>query len=120
LLRVKKQGPLAKRESDVFAQSRASSLVKGFENSAPAWLAKALSCAAPIRVNQCHPWFKTSLSKLLAPRSLLPIFVSIGVVRGSHHFAAHDFVIHDFVYLFPIYPPQRPGTGYAINGQWIW
>jgi hypothetical protein len=30
-----------------------------------------------------------------------PLFVSIRVVRGSHHFDANDFVIHDFVYLSP-------------------
>jgi hypothetical protein len=29
-------GPLAKREGDVFSESRESSLVKGFENAAPA------------------------------------------------------------------------------------
>jgi hypothetical protein len=57
---AKKAGPLAKRVSDVFSQSRASSIVKGFENAAPAWLAQAPPCAFPIRVCPCHPWFKTS------------------------------------------------------------
>jgi len=61
---AKKAGPLAKRVSDVFSQSRASSLVKGFENAAPAWPAQALPCVsvAFIRVYPCHPWFKTSAS----------------------------------------------------------
>jgi hypothetical protein len=49
-------GPIAERGSDVFSESRASSLVKGFENAAPAWLAKRSPAAAslflsvPIRV----------------------------------------------------------------------
>jgi hypothetical protein len=47
---AQKAGPLAKRVSDVFSQSRASSIVKGFEKAAPAWLAKAPPCAFPIRV----------------------------------------------------------------------
>ena len=34
--RARKAGPLAEREGDVFSQSRAGLLVKGFENSAPA------------------------------------------------------------------------------------
>ena len=53
-----KSRALAKRVSDTISQSRASSLVKGFENAAPAWLDQALPCAFPIRVYPCHPWFK--------------------------------------------------------------
>ena len=57
--KARKAGPLAKRVSDVFSQSRASSLVKGFEKAAPAWLAQAPPCAFPIRVYPRHQWFKT-------------------------------------------------------------
>jgi hypothetical protein len=50
-----KQGHLRSRMSDVFSQSRASSLAKGFETAAPAWLVQAqpcvpLSSSVPIRV----------------------------------------------------------------------
>jgi len=58
--KARKAGPLAERESDVFAQSRASSLVKGFEKAAPAWLAQVPPCAFPIRVYPCHPWSEAS------------------------------------------------------------
>ena len=47
---TRKAGPLAKRVSDTISQSRASSLVKGFENAAPAWLDQALPCASPLFV----------------------------------------------------------------------
>ena len=43
-------GPLAEREGDVFLQFRASRLVKGFENAAPAWLAKRSPATNLIRV----------------------------------------------------------------------
>ena len=43
-------GPLAVREGDVFLQFRASWLVKGFENAAPAWLAKRSPATNLIRV----------------------------------------------------------------------
>jgi hypothetical protein len=36
-----KQGHLRSRMSDVFSQSRASSLAKGFGGTAPAWLVQA-------------------------------------------------------------------------------
>jgi hypothetical protein len=43
---------LRSKMSDGVSESRASSLVKGFENTAPAWLAQAQPCASlPIRVN---------------------------------------------------------------------
>ena len=58
--KARKAGPLAKRVSDVFSKFRASSIVKGFENAAPAWLAQASPCAFPIRVYPCHPWLKFS------------------------------------------------------------
>jgi len=48
--KTRKAGLLVKRVSDVFLQSRASSLVKGFENAAPAWLEQALPCASPLFV----------------------------------------------------------------------
>jgi hypothetical protein len=47
---ARKAGPLAEREGDVFSQSRASSLVIGFENSAPAWLAQAPPFASALSV----------------------------------------------------------------------
>jgi hypothetical protein len=51
---ARKAGPLAERESDVFSQSRAISLVKGFEKAAPAQGAWASPCvlllSVPIRV----------------------------------------------------------------------
>jgi hypothetical protein len=53
-----KQGHLRSRMSDVFSQSRASSLAKGCGSTAPAWLVQAQPCASlPIRVNPFHPWF---------------------------------------------------------------
>jgi hypothetical protein len=51
-----KQGHLRSRMSDVFSQSRASSLAKGFGGTAPAWLAQAQPCSF-IRVNPSYPWF---------------------------------------------------------------
>jgi len=48
--KARKAGPLAERVGDVVSQSRASSLVKGFENAAPAWLDQALPCAAALFV----------------------------------------------------------------------
>ena len=54
-------GPSAQRMSDVFSQSRASSLVEGFENATPAWPAQAQPCVPLllcfIGVNSCNPWF---------------------------------------------------------------
>ena len=37
-------GPSARRLSDVFSQSLASSLVEGFENATPVWLVEAQPC----------------------------------------------------------------------------
>ena len=55
--------------SDVLSESRASSLAKGFESTAPAWLAQAQPCASSIiRANPAHPWLK------------------------------NDFAVHDFAY----------------------
>jgi hypothetical protein len=48
--KARKAGLLAKRVSDAISQSRASSLVKGFENAAPAWLDQALPCASALFV----------------------------------------------------------------------
>jgi hypothetical protein len=63
-----KQGHLRSRMSDVFSQSRASSLAKGFESAAPAWLAQAQPCVP------------------------LSSSVPIRVIRGSQNdFAANDF-----------------------------
>ena len=39
-------GPSAKRKGDVFLESRARRLGKGFKNPAPAWLGKRSSTAA--------------------------------------------------------------------------
>ena len=62
-----KAGPLAEREGDVISQSRASSLVKGFENSAPAWLAQAPPCAIA-------RMFRFSSVSAFPPFSLCPYF----------------------------------------------
>ena len=49
------QGHLRSIMSDVLSESRASSLAKGFESTAPAWLAQAQPCASSIiRANPCH------------------------------------------------------------------
>ena len=55
LREAQKAGPLRSRMSDVFSQSRGSSLAKGFESASPAWLAQAQPCVSlkesvPIRV----------------------------------------------------------------------
>ena len=51
------QGHLRSIMSAVLSESRASSHAKGFESTAPAWLAQAQPCASlSIRVNSCHPW----------------------------------------------------------------
>jgi hypothetical protein len=48
---------------DGVSESRASSLAKGFESTAPAWLAQAQPCASlPIRVNPAHPWLKNDFA----------------------------------------------------------
>ena len=46
-------GPLAQRVGGGFSESRASSLVKGFENAASAWLAKRSRAAALLSVSIC-------------------------------------------------------------------
>ena len=51
--KARKAGPLAKRVSDTISQSRASSLVKRFENAAPAWLAQVPPCASALSVPIC-------------------------------------------------------------------
>ena len=65
---------------DGISQSRASSLAKGFESTAPAWLAQAQPCASlPIRVNPAHPWLKNDFAKeerretSVQGRELLPL-----------------------------------------------
>jgi hypothetical protein len=65
----RKAEPLAKRVGGVFSKSRASSIVKGFEKAAPAWLAQAPPCAFPIRVYPCHPWFRTHLTNHPHPQT---------------------------------------------------
>jgi hypothetical protein len=51
-----KQGHLRSKMSDGVLQSRVSSLTKGFEKPAPAWLAQAQPCIfSLIRVNPAHP-----------------------------------------------------------------
>jgi hypothetical protein len=63
-----KQGHLRSRMSDVFSQSRASSLAKGCGSTAPAWLVQAQPCMP------------------------LSSSVPIWVIRGSQNdFAANDF-----------------------------
>ena len=49
--------------SAVLSESRASSLAKGFESTATAWLAQAQPCALSlIRVNPAHPWLKNDFA----------------------------------------------------------
>jgi hypothetical protein len=48
--KARKAGPLAERESDAISQSRASSLVKGFENAAPAQVTWASPCVLLLSV----------------------------------------------------------------------
>ena len=59
--KARKAGLLAKREGDVFSESRASSLVKEFENAAPAWLDQARPC-----FESSHPCISVA--------SVVPIF----------------------------------------------
>jgi hypothetical protein len=47
---------------DVFLEFRASSLVEGFENTAPAWLAKQSPAAAFIRAHPRNPWLNPNWS----------------------------------------------------------
>ena len=57
------QGHLRSIMSDVLSESRASSLAKGFESTAPAWLAQAQPCASSIiRANPAHPWLKNDFA----------------------------------------------------------
>ena len=83
--------------SDGVSESCASSLAKGFESTAPAWLAQAQPCASlPIRVNPAHPWFKIHLPPIGLPKrspKLLRLFVKISVLRGSKK---NDFAVNDF------------------------
>jgi hypothetical protein len=63
LREAKAQGHLRSRMSAVLSESRASSHAKGFESTAPAWLAQAQPCASlPIRVNPAHPWLKNDFA----------------------------------------------------------
>ena len=63
LREAKAQGHLSSIMSDGISESRASSLAKGFESTAPAWLAQAQPCASlPIRVNPAHPWLKNDFA----------------------------------------------------------
>ena len=71
LREAKAQGHLSSIMSDGISESRASSLAKGFESTAPAWLAQAQPCASSIiRANPAHPWFKQSF----CPFPSVPIF----------------------------------------------
>jgi hypothetical protein len=48
---------------DGVSESRASLLAKGFESTAPAWLAQAKPCVlSVIRVNPAHPWLKNDFA----------------------------------------------------------
>jgi len=70
------QGHLRSKISDGVLESRASSLVEGFESTAPAWLAQALPCSF-IRVYPGHPWFKKKSKKAIlhnAPNSADAVF----------------------------------------------
>jgi hypothetical protein len=69
-----KQGPLRSKMSDGVSQSRVSSLTKGFEKPAPAWLAPAQpSIFLLIRVNPAHPWLRiVTLRSVVAAKMILP------------------------------------------------
>jgi hypothetical protein len=77
LREAKAQGHLRSIMSDVLSESRASSLVKGFDSTAPAWLAQAKPCVSSIiRANPSHPWFQkcsTSPTKVSANNGLISI-----------------------------------------------
>ena len=79
-----KSRALAKQEGDVFSQSRASSLVKGFEKAAPAWLAQAPPCASALFESfaPAHLALRAAFWQSTAhlPRCLV---VPIRVIRGS-------------------------------------
>jgi hypothetical protein len=63
LREAKAQGHLRSKMSDGFSESRASSLAKEFESTAPAWLAQAQPCdSSIIRANPAHPWLKNDFA----------------------------------------------------------
>ena len=64
-------GRSARRMSDVFSQSRASSLVEGFENATPAWLVQAQPCV-PLPSALSVSIRVISGSKFIAPRASTP------------------------------------------------
>jgi len=84
------QGHLRSIMSAVLSESRASSLAKGFESTAPAWLAQAQPCVSlpsvssvsilPIRGSKFifPPWLAQA-----QPCVSLPSSVPIRVIRGS-------------------------------------
>jgi hypothetical protein len=76
LREAKAQGHLRSIMSDVLSESRASSLVKGFDSTAPAWFAQAKPCVSSIRANPSHTWFQkcsTSPTKVSANNGLISI-----------------------------------------------
>jgi hypothetical protein len=74
LREAKAQGYLRSKMSDGFSESRASTLAKGFESTAPAWLVQAEPCASlPIRVNPAHPWLRiVSFHLVVLAKMILP------------------------------------------------
>ena len=65
LREAKAQGHLRSKMSDGVSESRASSLAKGFESTAPAWLAQAKPCISSIiRANPGNRWFQ----KMILPK----------------------------------------------------
>jgi len=85
-------GLLAKRVSDAISQSRASSLVKGFEKEAPAWPAKR-SPAPLLYLIRSFPLVSPSgLPSGSLPHTCPGAWLCISVSSVvSNHFAINDF-----------------------------
>jgi hypothetical protein len=60
-------GPSARRMSDAFSQSRASSLVQGFENATQVWIVEAQPCVSPHFLSVSIRVIRGS--KFIAPRA---------------------------------------------------
>jgi hypothetical protein len=89
---------------DGVSESRASSLAKGFESTAPAWLAQAQPCASlPIRVNPAHPWLKNDFAvHYFAKMECRASNIQSRVPLNSTHSNSVNFV--NFVSKHPVSP----------------
>jgi hypothetical protein len=88
-------GPFAQRVGDVFSQSHASLLVKGFENAAQAWLAQAQPCASDL-FDSLVPTRLTLRAAFQQSTAHLPqcLVVYIRAIR----MVANNFAINDSAY----------------------